>query len=244
MEGYEYVEEYLDVQEGVMIATASTAPSVSWEYTVSLLQLRYPAKVFRMKQCEYQGLDWGRNDLVQNFLGSSCLWLLLLSDIAVVHPDTIERLVSWNQPVVSALSVQREPPHSPAAYQEVPRNERFFEMPQGWMGTIRDWVIKYPAVLTSFGTPVVVEPRPVDALVEVRSGSVECILIDRDVLLAIGRPWFEYEEPFHKKVRDAGFKCYVDRSVVAGHIRSGMAGLLDFAVWDPIVKYSEEGQDG
>jgi hypothetical protein len=232
-----------EVFEGVMIATASAAPVVSWEYTVSLLGLRYPARVFRLKKCAARGLDWGRNELIHWFLDSSnCLSLLLLDDDAVVHPDTIQRLQSWNKPVVSALSVQRKQPFAPVAWRDhlgEDSHRQYAPIPRGWLGSIRSWVIAHPEVVNAraYGAATVLSPRPDDALVEVQAGSAHCLLIDRDVLDRMGSPWFQPGISFYK---EAGCKCYVDRSCVAGHIGHTVAGLLDFAVYDSVTHYEEE----
>lgn len=240
------MEEYDEVLEGVMIATASAAPMVRWEYTVSLLGLRYPARVFRLKECPQYGLDYGRNSLISYFLyGSKCLFLLLLDDDAVVHPDTIERLRSWDKPVVSVLSVQRRAPYAPVAWRDhlgEGQHREFCDLPRGWLGNIRNWIISHPDLMKTraYGTALVLKPRPDDALVEVKAGSAHCVLIDRDVLQAIPEPWFVPGESFYEKAIEAGFSCFVDRSCVAGHIGRTIAGLRDFAIYDSVTHYEEE----
>lgn len=235
-----------DVYEGVMIASASTSGVVSWEYTVSLLGLRYPAKVFRLRKCAQYGLDWGRNALISNFLyGSQCLSLLLLDDDAVVHPGTIQRLLSWNKPVVSTLSVQRRAPYAPVAWRDhlgEGQHREFDALPHGWLRNIRNWIMAHSEMLETraYGTALVLKPRPDDALVEVKAGSAHCVLINRDVFEAAPQTWFVPGESFYEKVRAAGFSCYVDRSCVAGHVGRTIAGLRDFAVYDSVTHYEEE----
>jgi hypothetical protein len=90
--------------------------------------------------------------------------------------------------------------------------------------------------------PQVLEPRPDDALYRVDFTSTGCTLIHRSVLEAMKDPWFvkdvgELKDQgedryFFENARAAGFDGYVDRSCIAGHMRTDVStGVVDFMVW-------------
>jgi len=93
-----------------------------------------------------------------------------------------------------------------------------------------------------------IEPRPDDALLEVKRTGMHCFLAHRDVFEAIEPPWFRYHEDrgvgnsgedfyFCEKVREAGFPLYIDRSVIAGHSAGARSiGALDFVAYTSLIK--------
>ena len=189
-----------------------------------------------------QGTDDGHNRIIEWFLRYTDFdWMLSLDADAKVHHQTLMRLLSWDVKFISALAFQRKTPFLPVLYTEPhPTRKDTWGRP---ISKVVEWIGKYPELLSQ-DKIVVLEPRPDDALWEVLRGGTHCCLVHRSVLEAIEPPWCVRTGPwavegygadffFHRKAQDAGFKTYVDMSVVAGHTTGDLCiGALDFAVWN------------
>lgn len=230
----------------VMIGTVALGQP-EWSYVKSLVSLKAPgAKVFN-PVIGKQGIDEGHNRLNEEFLASGCEWLLSVDSDAVLHPDTLMRLMSWEQPIVSALAVGRVPPFACVAYGEA--TEKGTHMRE--TDAIREWAYEHPVVM-QVSTPIVIDPRPDDALMEIQRSGAHCLLTHRSVIASVTPPWFVRTGKnakegrgsdfyFSARVKEAGYDIYLDRSVVAGHIVHGhVANLLDFMVWDSVINYETQ----
>lgn len=222
-----------------------------WGYVQSLFGLRGPGDGgFVYTIVEGLGVEQARNLLVERFLRSPARWLLFVDRDAVVHPMTAIRLMSWNLPVVAALSFARTEPPAPTIYAGAEPTAG----PDGLVGyrinwaETRSWLLAHPE-LQKNGAVMLAE-RPDEALVEVAFTGMHCTLIRRDVLEQLQPgPWFERVHPvggprgagedysFCQRARSAGFGVYVDRSVQAGHLAGERSvGGLTFLAWDAITK--------
>jgi len=191
-------------------------------------------------RAEMQAPDEARNYLARWFLNKTdATHMLFVDRDAVLHPDTPARLASWGVDIVGALAFTRYRPVVPTVYRgphpDQPGNY------QVQTDLVRDWIRAHPALWT--WEPVVVEPRPDGALVEVDFTGAHCLLVSRRALEAVGDPWFRaYQvDPerlgedrfFCEKASAAGLTVHVDLSVVAGHMYGeGSLGAADFLVWD------------
>ena len=223
----------------------------TWGYTRSLFGLRGPGDGgFIFTVAEGLAVEQARNLLVERFLESSAQWLLFVDRDAILHPMTAIRLMSWNEPIVGALSFARTEPTSPTIY----AGARPADTDAGaligyrvnWEET-RSWLLTHPQLQTN--DPVVLADRPDDALTPVDFTGMHCTLIRRDVLERLRPgPWFERVHPiggkrgagedyyFCRRAAEAGFAIYVDRSVQAGHLAGERSiGGLTFLAWDAIV---------
>jgi len=237
---------------GVCICTVHAGPP-NWYFMDSVLGLRAPeAKMFEHIAGK-QGVDDGHNNLIAWFLDTEFEWMLSLDSDAYVHPFTLLRLLSWNVPFVSALAFQRLPPYPPVVYTD--RNPDTSDGKESFLKPIArvvDWIKTYPALIDQ-RRAIILEPKPADALWEVNRGGAHCCLIHRSVLEAIEPPWFVRtgsraktgsgsDFTFHQKVKEAGFKTYVDMSVVAGHTTGDLCiGALDFMVWNAAGRWNKRG---
>lgn len=213
-----------------------------WPFVESLLGLRAP-NGFRFVRRGPAPVDIARNQLVVAFLKSGDSHLLMVDSDAVLHPATLERLLSWDVPVVSALAFMRRGPLLPTVYKEQrPDDPEAF---QTRLLEVHTWLARYPQMLKS--TPVVLDPRPDDALYEVDRSGCHCVLIRRDVLLSIQAPWFVRDElynakedfNFYRLVQEAGYPVYVDLSCMAAHLYGDRPlAALDHLVWDASSEYS------
>lgn len=231
------------IKNSVMVGTVAVGPA-EWSYVKSLVSLEAPgSKTFHLVRGK-QGIADGHNRLIRDFLDSENEWLLSMDADAILHPKTLIRLLSWDKKFVSAVAVGRIAPFQPVIYNNENEDGTFMRE----IGMTRSWVREHPSLL-QVSTPVVLLPRPNDALFEIERSGAHCLLTHREVFEAIDEPWFMRSGAranegrgsdfyFTKMVREAGYDTYIDRSVVAGHIVHGhVANLLDFAVWDTCINY-------
>jgi len=215
----------------------------TWRLVASLLGLStYFDEYGQFTFTKVEGLpvDEARNELVRWFLEETrCEWLLQVDRDAILHPETAVRLMSWNLPIVSALTFTRYRPVVPTVYREHhPEDEDKYKIQ---IDETRRWIREHEPLWSS--NEVLLEPKPADALTAVDFTGCHCLLVKRCVYEELDPPWFKayaidpsrYGEDrwFCEKARAAGFSIYVDRSVVAAHMYGEQPlGALDFLVWD------------
>lgn len=141
-----------------------------------------------------------RNNLVRNAKHNNCTHIIMMDVDQLYHPLTIPRLLSHKQPVVGALVHRRYPPFDPLMLK----------------GRVNEY-----ETIDKFND---------GDLVEVDATGTGCLLIDLRVFDAIPEPWFEFvDNPsgigivgediwFCTKLKQAGYKIFVDTSVPAGHL--------------------------
>lgn len=143
-----------------------------------------------------------RNDVVRQALERGADWLLFCDDDHVTPPDFLMRLFAHDVPFVGGLYFTRTPPHHTTCLVEQPvyitPEERFRSLDKPEFA----------------GTGL----KRVDVL------GMGFTLIRREVLEAVGDPWFEMgtfgtdDIFFCLKARDAGFPPMVDLSLTVPHI--------------------------
>ncbi len=223
-----------------------------WRYLKSLFILRTPGGFIFKDQPGKQGVDAAHNQLVEWFLYSTKLeWMFMLDSDACLHSLTLQRLMSWEKPLVSALAFGRQAPHVPIVYSE---ERTTIDGQVEWhccLQAVTAWLGKHPQ-LCAVNSPAVLVDRPDDALFQVARTGTHCTLVHRSVLEAIEPPWFKRfgrghragagsDFYFHGKAIKAGFESFVDLSVVAGHLLGNWClGPLDFLAWSSISDYSED----
>lgn len=188
------------------------------------------------------------NQVVKDFLASDCTWLWSVHDDVVFSEDTLERLLSWNQPLVSALIFHRHSPVLPHIWKQF--DNGYAQM----ILETRKWFLNRPNDI-KFG-PYIINPRPDDALIESGFTSTSCTLIHRKVLEAMREEvkelWFkldfEYgggeDRNFFEHARIAGYQNYVDRSCIAGHIVGDVpTSTGDFMMWTNGNTFTGTGED-
>lgn len=239
----------------ITIGVAAVGPP-TWPFVESLYRLEPPAgETMRLLRAGPLAVDVARNELVKAFLATSDSALLLVDADAVLHPTTLQRLWSWDKQIVAALAFQRHGPCPPTVMrgwledQITWRNGMPF--PRGIrteMDEVRQWLRDHPGLLSS--GPVVLEPRPDDALIPIDASGCHCLLIRREVLKGMAPPWFvggpelaHQGEDFFFFWRAAqfGFNGFVDLSCMAGHCYGERSlAALDWLVWDRVSRYGED----
>lgn len=217
----------------------------TWAYLESLLFLDVPGGNWTFRRAGPLAVAAARNELVAGFLCSDDEWLLMVDADAVLHRGTVKRLLSWGQPVVSALTFMRYGGCHPAAFRgQDATNGHHFTL----LAETQAWLEAHPALFVEDG-PALLDPAPADALIVVDRVGAHCLLLHRDVLLAIPPPWFVGDGPkghgedFHfcAQVQAAGWPIYLDRSVIAGHIYGDRPlGAVDFMVWRQAALQAQE----
>jgi hypothetical protein len=210
--------------------------TVSMEWAQSFAQLynylNVTGRRFYLSFSRGAPYDISRNHCVDDCLKHGSEWLLFIDTDIIVCQDLFDRLVSKNLPCVSALYYRRHKPLHPAMWRAVPK------------GTVRCPTCDslYQPWAKGKYNPIVDYPR--GQIVEVDVAGCGAMLIHRSVLQKVHHPpedpafiWTAGREGyvkqhvldvceghgtsedfyFHEKVRKAGFKVYVDTSVVLPH---------------------------
>jgi hypothetical protein len=222
----------------------------SWLCVDAYLQMTVPdgyEMVWKRGQPGNVKVIW--NQVVKDFLEGDYTWLWSLHDDVVVHPGTLERLLSWEKPLVSALVFHRHSPVLPHIWKD---------LGNGYSQRIQDtkkWFLEHNQDI-KFG-PWIMYPRPDDALVETGFTSTSCTLIHRKVLEdmreEVNDVWFVMDSEiagggedrnFFEHARVAGYPNYVDRSCTAGHIVGDVpTGSADFMMWESVSTFVGSGEE-
>ena len=143
-----------------------------------------------------QGVDivGNMNTLVRNMRGD---WLWILGDDHVFSQDLLIHLLSRNVDVVVPLCLKRTPPYDPVVYSH--QNEE--------------------------GLYVAHNELPQNGIHPIHAAGSAGMLVRRRVLDAIAKPIFQTDGSglnedlvFCRKIRDAGYRIWVDCDVAIGHI--------------------------
>jgi len=190
------------------------------------------------------GVADAHNHLIRNFLMTDYEWMLMMDSDCIITPLHIERMASWQAPVVSALIFRSKPPYAPTIYRT--RGD------PGWLNEfewIREWLSEHLDQLGIIDhAPVIQAPRR-NPLHTIAQAGTHCMLVHRSVFLDIGPPWFEatFESGagsdfnFVEKAQEAAYDVMVDLSAIAGHLEgSYCTGPIDWLVWDNHCEYDNE----
>jgi hypothetical protein len=158
------------------------------------------------------------NDIARQFMARPELqWLFLTNDDNLCPADTIPRLLAHRVHVVTGLYFSRIQPFEPVL---------FDDMKEGL-----DLVADYPEAKRSERWYYRKLMQPGDSgLIPVFACGDGCLLVRRNVMEAIGDPWWEYGETladacdhdmvFSRKIREAGFRIWCDTDLWVDHITS------------------------
>jgi hypothetical protein len=205
------------VKIGICIPLYNQVPSVFFKTFINFfidLAQKHPVKLFHV---DSTAVDVARNVLVENFLKSDCTHLLFLDSDMVLPQNLADVLLKHDKDMVSALYVLRK------AFRACYR----FKQEDG-----------------HYKAPEKIEPNK---LIEIDAVGLGACLIKREVVEKVskdneGKPLFKMEYRtrteilgedafFCELVKKAGFKIFVDTSVLAGHFggiipESSFKGLL------------------
>jgi hypothetical protein len=174
---------------------------VEWMYTKTvgaLLGLRLPPGSGTRFEVGVSSIAAKRQRLAEMFLRTpEFTHLLFLDSDQTPAPDTVERLLRHDLPIVGAAIFTRIPPHHLCAWRFLPNSTDAETL--GQLGAVE----------------------------RVDSTGCGCLLIRRDAMLTIPQPWFEHppaqpgiaeDGHFCRQARVAGIPIHVDTSLVVGHL--------------------------
>jgi len=212
----------------------------------SLAGLVRPADGFNLIRIQGLPVDEARNEIVKRFLDSTGEFLLMLDSDMVFHPRSLERLARQLNGIqifpggcdmVAALAFTRYVPVCPTIFRGVAKIENDHEYLYIQIDETYDWIQKHrPHSMTC---PTVFPAIPLDAMTPADSTGGAFVLIKREVFEGVEQPWFVRDGLkrgedmfFFEKARHAGFKLWVDRSVIVGHEWGGLyIGSRDFVAY-------------
>ena len=207
----------------VFIATPTTR-DFSIQYVSSLWQTRIHGAA-HWTAVGGQAIDIARNLLIKSFLKSGMDYLMMHDSDATWHPDAIDRLLSRNLPVVTAIIFKRGLPTVPTIGKLVGVGVTGAFM-YGFADTMNKIVEKCEREHLAADTPnELLFDATLDDIQEIDGCGAHFCMIRRDVLEAIGDSWYQETSTnggedfaFCRKVQQAGFKLYADYSVFTGHV--------------------------
>lgn len=224
---------------------------VRWPVALSWLNMKLPdgaERIFIKGGVNSIKLSW--NKAVKEFLATDAEWLFSTHDDVVFEPETLRHLLSWNQPLISALIFMRQAPIVPHIWKAYSKGDQYahrIKDTRQWFADHKDYI--------KFG-PFIMTPRPEDALVPVDFTSTSCTLIHRSVITEMskecGEEWFVMDDEllgggedrrFFEIAARAGYQAYVDRSCVVGHLMGDIpTSSADFIAWDNISVFHNTGE--
>jgi hypothetical protein len=196
------------------------------------------------------------NEEVRKFLATDAEWMFSTHHDVAFVPETLNRLLSWDKPLVSALVFMRHNPALPQIWRTY--DDKVQDQYAIRVTDTREWFYGHKEYI-KFG-PFVIDPRPDDALVEVGFAATACTLIHRQVFLDIRDKipyqndgyWFVCDNEvtgggedrrFYVYARQVGYTPLVDRSCIAGHIAGDIpTSSFDFIAWDSVGDFLNTGE--
>lgn len=181
-------------------------------------------------------------EIFRDFLKTKDTHILMLDDDATLAPQTLNRLMSRNLPVVGALTWTRSIPPTPTIWRGVGGVAGNFITWRTRVDDVVKWLeraeVGAEVRKNQHTSALVLDYNPPDALSRTDNIGFHCVLIRRDVIEAIGEPFCEdtvhgVHEDFDFSARAicAGYDLFVDKTVFSGHINARAIGPLDFWAW-------------
>ena len=227
---------------GVQIGLPTRGPGLpNDEILFGLIGLQKPPGTIVTKISAAQ-VDVARNQIVAKLEKD---WLFFMDDDHIFPPETLQRLLSWDVPIVSGLYFKSPGNPVPHAYHYMwEQHNQAGAKEQGdhfYMAMINE----VAAYLTKFtdkikdGPPSAILPATREDLLEVDGCGGGCLLIHRRVFEAMEPPYFQCNpgtfigEDFYfcRKAQAAGFKVYVDPGIICGHKQKDIIGYRHFLNW-------------
>lgn len=169
-----------------------------WAAVASLLTLQLPQDTL-VEMHGYSLVYEARERLCEKMMENDLDWLLMVDSDMVIPTDTIMRLLAHDKPVVAGLAFKRSAPYQCAAYDTIaPAQDGTWNL-----RALREWP---------------------EGLVQVAGVGTACMLVRRDALEAIPRPWFfpiqhlGEDLAFCVRARHAEIPIFVDTTVKTRHL--------------------------
>lgn len=252
----------MDTPKVTLWVPAVAAPK-GWSTVMSWWNMQTPGDL-KMElipgRAQASNLEHAWNEAVKYFLEKTTSdFLFCIHDDVVAAPETLLRLLSWDKPLVTALTFMKQSPTVPHIWKSYHADHI-----QPYAMRIQDtyeWFVIQHKDQIRFGA-YVMDPRPDDALVEVDFTSTGCTIMRRDLLEALREPmserWFKWDRDANgvetmgaggedrnlcEHARAIGMPGYVDRSCIVGHLVGEIpASAADFIMWTSVSNYNGTGE--
>jgi GT2 family glycosyltransferase len=151
-----------------------------------------------------------REEIIETCIADNYEYVLFVDSDMTFPDNLLMKLLSHNLPVVSAMCFKRTEPYSPC----------FFKTCDISNSILQAEVYSFDEIPTK--------------LFEVEAVGMAATLIHREVLEKVKKPCFhpyEYcgeDVSFCDRVRKAGFKIYIDPSIIMGHIGNNTSTLFSY----------------
>ncbi len=225
--------------DGVQIGIPINGPMED-EIFYSLMGLHKPSGCLVTK-IKAASVDIARNDIVSKLERD---WLFFMDSDQTFPPETLERLISWDLPIVSGLYFKSPGKPVPHAYRYMWEEAKKYpekEQDQAdhfYMSLINEvaaYLLRFRDQIKD-GLPTALLPTKREDLIECDGVGGGCLLIHRRVFEAIEKPYFKCNPGtfigddfyFCRKVQEAGFKIYLDPGILCGHKEKDLIGYRHF----------------
>ena len=168
-----------------------------------------------------------RNLMIRQAMEHNCSHILFLDDDIAPPPDILNKLISHDKDVVTALYLMREYPHLPIVFDE--SNEE--------KGSALNYEL---------------EPGN-QGLVEITNCGLGAVLIKTKVFEKLEQPWIRLGQlkkdewgddiEFFNRVRRAGFRMYCDLSVHVGHFGNVIVRPMVHTDGSWLISYNTNGSE-
>ncbi len=213
------------------------------ELFYSLMALHKPPNTIITKIAT-PSIDVARNQIVDKLEKD---WLFFMDDDQTFPPETLERLISWDLPIVSGLYFKPYGKPVPHAYKYMWEEAKKYpgaeeQADHFYLSLVNDvaaYLAKYYEKIAKGEFPTALLPAKREDLIECDGVGGGCLLIHRRVFDALEKPYFKCNpntfigEDFYfcRKVREAGFKIYLDPGILCGHKQRDLTGYRHFMNW-------------
>ena len=186
-------------------------PIQFFDYMINI-KSKYP---FNLTRSNRLPLDRNRNHLTETALKDKAVSHVLFLDTDIVPPcyDFMDKMVSYDVPIIGLLCTKRTPPHEPIIMKtNAPENEK-----------LNGFWIKYPK-----------------GLVEADATGTGCLLVKREVFEKMQQPYFKFHSAYESGkdlsedvyfltiAKAIGYKLYVDTEMTCKHLGVYGYGIEDF----------------
>jgi len=223
------------------------------EFTASLLLTALPEEGgVEYQHIPFRPVDEARNILAKMFLKTDKEYLLFVDNDCIFEPQSINRLLSHNVPMVCGGMWHKSVPPRPTIgkFLGITAQGREWYDTVPYLEKLTEYLGKHDIGSIPRNDVVFDEPE----LYEIGGGcGMHFTMIRRDVFESINKPYFVMNgktgagEDFYfcKKVMDAGIPIYTDLSVHTGHSAGEQTdfGLREFLVCLRIAKTGELGDN-
>ena len=180
---------------------------------------------------KYPGqIDTVRNGLIEQALQAGVTHLWMTDTDQIYHdPDTLNKMLAHNKPIVSAPVYRRYPPFDPIMYRRHDDKQ-----------------------IQPVGFNEVSEAVKDGKILDIDVTGMGCVLFDMKVFLDIEAPWFklpEYDERgpgediyFWKKANEAGYSIAADFSIKVEHMTTMAVGYDTYALFKNLIGGMKNGK--